>query len=49
MPKDQAVEILKRALLLEKRGKAFYRQVAAQASQPQGPMPMAIMAQGRPS
>jgi rubrerythrin len=34
MPKDQAVEILKRALLLEKRGKAFYRQVAAQASQP---------------
>jgi rubrerythrin len=34
MAHDQAVEILKRALLLEKRGMAFYRQVAAQASHP---------------
>lgn len=34
MPNDQAVEILKRALLLEKRGQAFYRQAAEQASHP---------------
>lgn len=32
MSTDSAVEILKQAILLEKRGQAFYSQVAAQAS-----------------
>jgi rubrerythrin len=35
MPSTHTVEILKSAILLEKKGKAFYGQVAAQASHPE--------------
>ncbi len=34
MPEDAALEVLKMALLLERQGKAFYEQVAAQTRSP---------------
>jgi rubrerythrin len=34
MPEDAAIEVLKMALLLERRGKVFYEQVAAQTQSP---------------
>ncbi len=37
MSEDRATEILKNAILLEKRGHAFYAKVAAQAAARRGP------------
>jgi rubrerythrin len=44
MEESKAIEILKTALLLERRGKAFYSQVAAQAADPDVKQIFEIMA-----